>query len=338
MILPEPLDMAVILEGTGVDPVDATMDEKTFEVQEGSYGYGLDPKVAQALVDAADYGTTLELPFTRIPPEVLSTDLSGILFRDVLGSYTATSGSDPDRDQNLAKACQSINGIVLMPGERFSYNQALGERTEANGYRPGASYAGSETVYTVGGGICQVSSALYYCTLLADLEIIDRDCHGFAPSYMRLGTDATVSWGTLDFVFRNSMNYPIRIEATASGGSVTVQVLGTDDRNYYVEIESELLETYSYKTTYKEMSADNKDGYKDGDVIVSPYTGYDVKTYRCKYNKETKELISKEYEATSNYRKRDAVICKIVGSSGNTETTAPTIGNVSDNPGLLPPE
>lgn len=338
MILPEKLDMAAILEGTGVEPVDATMDPKTFEIQEGSYGYGLDPAIAQALVDAADYGTTLELPFTRIPPEVRSTDLSGVLFRDVLGSYTATSSSNPDRDQNLAKACQSINGIVLMPGDSFSYNQTLGERTEANGYRPGASYAGGETVYTIGGGICQVSSSLYYCTLLADLEIIERECHGFAPSYMRLGTDATVNWGTLDFVFRNSMDYPIRIEATASGGSVTVKILGTDDRNYYVEVESELLKTYSYTTTYKEMSADNKDGYKDGDEIVSPYTGYDVKTYRCRYNKETKELISKEYEDTSNYRKRDAVICKIVGNSGNSETTAPTTGNVSDNPGLLPPE
>jgi len=89
------------------------------------------------------------------------------------------------------------------------------------------------------------------------------------------------------------------------------------------------------------MTADNEDGYKDGDVIVSPYTGHDVQTYRCKYNKETKELISREAEATSNYRKRDAVICKIIDPP--EETTEPTVppdigGGISDGAGALPPE
>lgn len=339
--LPDTIDLAAIWEAYYVEPVDAMMEEGTFEVKEALYGYGFDLDLAQAALNDTQYGETLEIPFERIAPEILSESLSGVLFRDVLGTYTASSASDPDRDVNLAQACKAINGMVLYPGDRFSYNNALGERTEANGYKPGASYSGNETVYTIGGGICQVSSSLYYCALVADLEILERECHAFAPSYMPLGVDATVNWGTLDFIFRNNMDYPIRIEASASGGKVTVSILGTDERNYYVQIEHELIRTHSYSTTYEEMTADNEDGYKDGDVIVSPYTGHDVQTYRCKYNKETKELISREAEATSNYRKRDAVICKIIDPPEETTepTTPPNIGGgISDGAGALPPE
>ena len=76
-------------------------------------------------------------------------------------------------------------------------------------------------------------------------------------------------------------------------------------------MEYDILETKPYSTSYQVMSADNSEGYKDGDVIITPYTGYDVNTYRCKYDKETNKLISREFEAVSNYRKRDEVICKI---------------------------
>lgn len=336
-IEPNPLDLEAILSEVYIAPVDASMDMKTFEVAEGSYGYGFDAENAQALLDRAAYGETIEIAFKRIPPEITAESLSGTLFRDVLGTYTAANASDPDRDVNLALACQAIDGTVLQPGDVFSYNEALGERTEANGYRPGPSYAGNETVYTIGGGICQVSSPLYYCALVADLEIVERENHGFATSYMPLGLDATVSWGTLDFVFRNNMAYPIRIEATASEGNVTVSIIGTDDRDYYVKMETEVQSTYNYETTYQKMSADNDRGYKDGDFIVTPYTGYDVKTYRCRYNKETNALISRDYEDFSDYRKRDAVVCQI-----DTEETTPTrpdvSGSVSDGPGALPPE
>ena len=132
------------------------MDPHSFEVTEAIYGYGFDLEAAQSIVDSAAFGQTLEIPFEKIQPEVLSESLSSVLFRDVLGTYTASSASDTNRDTNLALACKAIDGIVLYPGEKFSYNNALGERTEANGYKPGASYSGNETVYTIGGVIGKV--------------------------------------------------------------------------------------------------------------------------------------------------------------------------------------
>lgn len=342
MIEPKPVDLQSILDSYYIAPVDATLDPKTYEIVEGKDGYGFDIEDAKQELESAKPGTTVEIPFITLPPEITANGLKEMLFRDELSTYTASSESDSNRDVNLALACKAIDGLVLNPQQVFSYNDALGERTAAKGYKPGKSYSGNETVYTIGGGICQVSSALYYCAMVADLEILMRNNHGFAPSYMPLGMDATVSWGSLDFRFRNNMDYPIRIEAEASEGNVTISILGTDTRDHYVKMEYEKLNTYEYSTTYKTMSANNTEGYKDGDYIVEPYTGYDIKTYRCRYNKETDELISKDLEATSNYRKRDGVICKIEGGSSapSTGNNLPGIGGggISDAPGALPPE
>ena len=80
-----------------------------------------------------------------------------------------------------------------------------------------------------------------------------------------------------------------------------------------------------YNTIYEEMTDQNPEGYLDGDVIISPYTGYKITTYKCKYDKQTKELISKDKEVTSIYSKRDQVICKIVEPETVPPTTQETV-------------
>jgi vancomycin resistance protein YoaR len=254
-----------------------------------------------------------------------------MLYRDELATYTAVADSNSDRNTNLRLACEAINGMILFPGQVFSYNSALGERTPERGYKLGPSYSGNKTVMTYGGGICQVSSALYYCTLVAEMETLVRKNHGFAPAYIPLGMDAAVSWGYLDFRFRNTSNYPIRIDATADRGSVTVTLVGTNEKDYYVELEYETLRTEDYSVTYQTMQPNNPNGYKNGDYIVEPYTGYTVKAYRCKYNNETKELISRDLIDQSTYKKRDGVICKIAGSNSGFGG-----GNITDDDGKLP--
>lgn len=102
-----------------------------------------------------------------------------------------------------------------MPGETFSYNQTVGERTIAAGYKEAGAYAGGKVVQDVGGGICQTSSTLYNAALLANLEIVDRSNHQFLTSYVDASRDATVAWGSIDFQFKNTRTYPIKIEASA---------------------------------------------------------------------------------------------------------------------------
>ncbi|MBR4863466.1 MAG: VanW family protein [Oscillospiraceae bacterium] len=330
LIPPEPIDLQAILDQYATTPVDASYTE-TFEVQEGKNGCGFDKEAVQAKLDATAYGETVEIPFDVIAPENTAESLSAMLYKDTLGTHTATQSSSSNRQTNLRLACEAVNGVILYPGDIFSYNETLGERTAEKGYKPGASYNGDETVSTIGGGICQVSSTLYYCALQADLKIIERECHRYAAGYVPLGMDATVNWGTLDFSFQNDKDYPIRIDAVADGGSVTISLVGTDTKDYYIKMEYVVTAYYTAKTTYKTMAANNPEGYKDGDYITTPYNGYDVTTYRCKYSKATNELISKEKEAVSEFARRDAVICKIEGASGSTDTgtneTLPGIGN-----------
>ena len=313
-LTPEPIDFEAILEDYYVEPQNAKLKSGTKEVIPGLYGYGFDVEAAQKAVNEATPGSLLEIPFIQIEPEITAENIGDKMFSDQLSTWTANQESDANRATNLRLACEAIDQIVLAPGETFSYNQALGERTEERGYKPGASYSGGQTVYTVGGGICQVSSALYHCALHADLEIIYRDCHGFAQQYVPLGMDAMVSWGSTDFLFRNNRSNPIRIEAEADGGKVMISIYGIDDADYTVKMEYEVLSETPSTTTTKEMTAEeaNQQGYEDGDYIVEPYNGYKVTTYRCKYDKESGELISKAEEATSIYRARDGVKCEIV--------------------------
>ncbi len=324
---PDAMDLEALHKQYTLEPVDSVMDMETFQATAHTFGYSFDLEQAKQQLEEAADGETVSIPFARVTPKETQEALQELLFRDVLGTYTAYSSSDPyNRDVNLRLSCNAINGTVLMPGEVFSYNPKLGERTEEAGYKKADGYVGNETVQTYGGGICQASSCLYLSAMLADLEIVERTNHTFISSYMPYGMDATVSWGGPEFRFRNSSDYPIRIEAKASGGAVTVKLLGTDTKDYYIKVIYEVLDTQPFKTVYKEMEADNEKGYKDGQQITSGYTGYKIRTYRCKYDKATDELISKDLEVTSTYSRRDRVICKIVEKPAPkppVETTEP---------------
>ena len=139
-----------------------------------------------------------------------------------------------------------------------------------------------------------------------------------------MGMDATVSWGGPHFSFKNSTNFPIRIEAKVEDGYVKIQLIGTDEKDYYVKMEYEVIGSKSPETIYRELPPDNAEGYKDGEVITTSYKGYTVKTYKLKYDKKTDELISRDYDRTSVYKSRDKVIAKIVYPETPTTPTEPT--------------
>ena len=315
--IPEPLDLEALYAQYRVDPVDAYLDIETTEVVSEIYGYDFDLGKAILQLEAAQYGDTVEVPFRYLLPEMDEKTLSSMLFRDVLGAYETKHTTNENRNTNLKLACAAINGKILSPGENFDFNTVVGKRTAAAGYKEADAYSSGETVKTLGGGICQVSSTLYYCTLIADLQIINRSPHSYVSSYMPMGMDATVSWGGPHFTFKNSTNYPIRIEAKVEDGYVKIQLIGTDEKDYYVEMEYEVIGSEAPETIYREYEPGNAEGYKDGDVITSSYKGYTVRTYKLKYDKETKELISREEDRVSRYKKRDKVVAKV------TEPTEP---------------
>ena len=319
-ILPKELDMDTVYKELYLAPVNASMDSTTFEPIPGVYGYGFDLEAAKALLNKAEYGDVLEIPMEYIEPEITEGNL---LFRDVLGECQTPHSREPRRTANLQLACQMLNEVVLNPGETLSYNDTVGERTTERGFQPAPAYSGTTLVDSVGGGVCQVSSTLYYCALLSDLEIVDRVNHGFPSTYIDLGMDATVNWGGPDFQFRNNTDYPIKIEAWEEDGYVHMRILGTDTSDYYIKMEYEIVGYNAPHTVYEDYTADS--GYYDGQILSEGSSGYVVKTYRCKYNKETDELISRDFETRSSYMGGTRTVVRIVGGG----TTPPTEGETT---------
>ena len=337
---PKALDLDELFDMLCTEAEDASMDMETFEVTVEVYGYTFDLEEAKKLLSETPYGETLEISMEIIVPEVLSADLSEKLFRDVLASVETPHTNDANRNTNLKLACEAINGMILMPGETFDYNKALGERTEEKGYKPAGALSAGTSTTEVGGGICQVSSTLYYAALLSDMEIVTRRSHSLPSSYMpMMGIDATVSWGGPEFRFKNNTNYPVRIEAEVSNGKVKVKLIGTDEKTYYIKMESKTVEVLNFATVQEEYTAAEAKakGYKDGQVKQEGVTGYTVYSYKCKYDKETNKLISREYEATSNYVKKDKIVIVVLPEETEPPTEAPTEPPVTEAPTTPPP-
>lgn len=293
-----------------ISPVDATLDPKTYAVTDEVYGYGFNVYMLQQRLDRAEYGETLEVTLEFLLPDITAEALAGGLFEDQLVRFTATcADTTANRNKNLAKACDTINGLVVKPGESFDLNDALGPRTSERGYYSAPIYAGS-TASVIGGGVDQLASALYYCALRTGMQIDEHHYHRYAMTYTPMGTDAALS-NTENLVFTNTSSDPIRILAEAIGGNVRITIMGTQENKYVMDIESVVILETQPGTIYQSMEQDNVYGYKDGTVIQTGMVGYDVETYLCKYNKKTGELESRELLATVSYEVRDIVVIKI---------------------------
>ena len=175
-----------------------------------------------------------------------------------------------------------------------------------------------------GGGVCQVASTLYCSALSADLEIVSRTAHSFPTGYIDYGLDVDVGWRSPDFKFRNSTSYPIQILAEVSGSSLTIQILGTEETDYYVELSYVVSSTIQPDTEYKDFSYDNADGYKDGDVIQEGTTGYLVKTYKNKYDRASGVLLSKDFVANTQYKTVNKVVARVEPAPTDAPTEVPT--------------
>ena len=230
--------------------------------------------------------------------------LQSLLFADVLGECSTNIGGTEYRLNNVQVAAKAMDGIILMPGEVFSYNDTLGARTTANGYLPAPAYIGGKTVDDVGGGICQNSSTLYLAVLRANLEVVERTNHMYTVGYVPDGLDATVAYNAIDFKFRNSTPHPIRIEARVSGRTMIVKLHGTDTEHVTVKMETKTLTTTPYQVTYKPDST-----VAVGKTVVdtTAYTGRKVQVFRCVYDAQGK-LVARTQESVNNYRHRDKVI------------------------------
>ena len=286
---------------------DAYYDEEKKELVPEVNGYGFDlPYYTQKLA-MAKAGDVITIQMEDLIPAVTLEDLKKTYFADTLASYDSPHTANAARTKNLELACKAINGTVLNPGDEFSFNKIVGERTKEKGYQAAIVYTdGGKSEAQEGGGICQVASTIYTCTLLADLEVTERSPHMYLVTYVEPGMDATIYWPSLDFKFKNSTDMPLRIDASVSGGYVHIKLVGTKQEHDYDHIK--LRGVYASSTAWKtvaeidgkkveitiakgagvdangnaiDLAVDaNGNKYVLGSIIEGEYTGYTINAYR----------------------------------------------------------
>lgn len=175
-----------------------------------------------AALDKKEFGQVIPVTITEVHPEF--DEATAREKYKTISTFTTNSSANSKRNTNLKLACRAINGTVLQPGEEFSFNTVVGQRTEEKGYQAASAYSNGEVVQEIGGGVCQVSTTLYNAVLRAGLKTTTRRSHTYEPSYVTPGMDATVSYGGPDYKFVNNSSTAIGIRASYSDQVVTVSI------------------------------------------------------------------------------------------------------------------
>ena len=336
---PQEIDIDKIHSEIYKEAKDAYYTKDPFTVYPEVEGIDFDVEQAKALISAEvkdEY--VIDLIITK--PNVTVDQIGTEAFPDQLSTFTTRyDASDKDRSTNLRLACEKLNGTVIMPGGTFSYNETLGPRTYAAGYKNAKVYENGQVVDGIGGGICQISSTLYNAALMSDMEIVERRNHQFVTSYVGAGRDATVVYGSTDFRFKNTRTYPVRIVASAKNGVATVSIFGIKeaDREYTYSFKTETISTIPYTTKYVTDSS-----LAVGKEVVKQKgaNGLVTQTYMTKMLNGkviSTELLSKDtYSAMQRIINRggtSTTSSQSSSSSAATSTTTPTTNTPTTNTG-----
>lgn len=258
----------------------------------------------QKVLDANIKGIKeVTVPLKEVEPKVTSNDIKNMGIKEVIGTYTTYyNGSDKNKITNIKVSSKAISGKILAPGESFSFNGLAGPYTYDKGYKDGKAYVGGKLVDDVGGGICQVSSTLYNAALYAGLKITERYNHGMPVSYVPLGRDATIWYGSKDLKFKNTSSKHVYIQLTATDKSLTATIFGTKGEYDYV-IESDVTEKLEpeLKVTYDSSLPAGKEV-----VEVSGSYGYKAVAYLVK--KKNGSVITRTKLSNDRYKATKRVV------------------------------
>lgn len=271
---PSALDIDSIHSELYSEAKDAYFTQNPYSIypSENGVDFAISINDAKAMLqeDKDEYSIPLKVLYPSVTTNMLGTEA----FPNLLSQYsTSYSTRNQKRTTNLRLAANKINGTVLMPGETFSYNKVVGERTIAAGYQEAPIYVSGKVVDGLGGGICQITTTLYNAVVYANLEIVERSNHQFVPSYAPASRDATVVYGSIDFKFKNNRNYPIKILCSVQNGIANFQIYGLKtDNDYEVVISNRVTGTTSnaiYSEAYKILK-------QNGQVVSSTLLSQDV--------------------------------------------------------------
>ncbi len=302
-----------IAKATNRNPVNASIkavSEGNFKITEDKIGYklqneNLEKEITEKINGKLGEDIEINAKVDKLKAKTTSYELKKINTK-IASFSTNYSKSSNERAYNVELAAKAINGTVLMPGDVFSYNGVVGERTYDKGYKDAPIIVGNKVESGLGGGICQVSSTLYQAVLRTGLKSVERNNHSLPTSYLPIGLDATVVYGNLDYKFKNTYDFPIYIESITQNRMLYFNLYGSSnakDRTY--EIATEV-----YETVPPEVKIINDPNLAEGQQVVEKYgsNGYKVKVYRKTY--ENGKLVNTEFISNDYYRPTEGRIRK----------------------------
>ena len=278
-------------------------DTKEFTITPEETGMTIDIEGAVAqvneLFEKKEYTGSVVVPSIVKEPEITTEKIKANF--GLIGEHSTKASNNANRNNNLNQACKNINGTILKPGEEFSFNKVVGQRTTANGFKEATVILGGQYEQGLGGGVCQVSSTLYNAVLKSDLKITKRSAHAWPSDYVLEGLDATVNWPDLDFKFKNDTDYQIIVVMWFESKDRTVhaQIYGKrlpDEQT--IVLRSECVgSTAAGKTVYEEDKTMEVGKTK---VVRQAHKGLTIKTYKIWQDKDGKE-VKRDFITTTTY-------------------------------------
>lgn len=317
---PKTIDIDQIHQEVYKEPKDAYYTENPFKIYPHEDGIDFSISLEDARKLVTEDKTEYSIPLKYTSPKVTTNQIGTEAFPNLLSTFsTKYDINNRNRTTNLELASNKINGCVLLPGEEFSYNKVVGERTIAAGYKEAAIYSGGEVVDGLGGGICQISTTLYNVVVQANLDVTQRSNHQFITSYAGAGKDATVVYGAIDFKFVNTRKYPIKIVSSVKSGIAQMQIFGVkEDVEYDIKIETEVINTIPFSTKYVE------DPTLDAGVErVKQYGAQGCKSIAYKVCRLNGAVVSKTVLSTDTYSAMTKIIRRGTKGANTVEKTEP---------------
>ncbi|MHB8172601.1 MAG: VanW family protein [Thermincolia bacterium] len=308
-----------------VEPRDATFrinDDDRVEVIKENIGWGVNwQKVKEDIKVAAleDNNPEIKLQLEEVKPGRTSEDVYRMQINGLVSQFsTHFNPSQANRTYNITVASEALNGLLVKPGEVVSFNNIVGPRSTEAGYREAPVVVNNELVPGIGGGVCQVSSTLYNSLLIGNFEIVYRRNHSIPVGYVPVGRDATVTYGGIDFKFRNNRNSYMFIKSSMKGNVITFKLFGNLDEKRQVEIIDTVTQVTEQKVIYEKDP--NLDRGKE--VVKEPgRKGYRTTTVRMVYEKG--KVVNREVITKSIYKPKDKIIAVGIRKPATPKIPAP---------------
>lgn len=307
-------------------------EEHSFIVTPEKVGYEMDidgaAAAVKALFDSKTYSGLVKVPMTVKQPVVTQKMIDEEF--GLIGEEWTTTSANNNRNNNIRQACENMNGTILNPGDTFSFNEVVGQRTAANGFKEATVILGGQYEQGLGGGICQVSTTLYNAVMMSNLEVVERNAHAWPSDYISDGLDATVDWPNLDFKFKNDTDSQIVVVAywDSSDSTVHCEIYGHKlPEGKYIELETETVSTVSPGAN--EYVEDKELPVGQTKTIRAAHTGKTVKVYKVWYDKDDNEIDRYEYQTTTYRAYGTRIAVGTLNPDGSYATFDKTTGEIT---------